>query len=94
MQVASVSTSRPDLRSEIEGWSYEDSTLLVRRSYRDAGGIFIGYTPSPQGIASYVCVLEMLADGWVLLGPPVREPYTDSDGVKGCYFGWWLTRGE
>ena len=31
MQVANVSTSTRDVRSEIDGWSFEDANLLVRR---------------------------------------------------------------
>jgi hypothetical protein len=87
MQVATVLTPDMNVRSEIDGRTYEDSDLLVRRSRPSSNRIFIGFTPEPHDIPYYTCVLEMLADGWELLGPPQRE---------GCevytQWGWWLQR--
>lgn len=93
MQVASVSTRDATLRSEIDGWTFEDASLLVRRSHSsNPGKIFIGYTPGPRDIPSYTCVLEMLADGWELLGPPRHVTWTNDDGKPGEEWSWWLQR--
>lgn len=93
MQVASVSTSRPTVRSEIDGWTFEDSSLLVRKSTpSNPHKIFIGHTPAPKDIPFYTSVLEMLADGWELLGPPEHEPWETEDGTKHEQWGWWLQR--
>jgi hypothetical protein len=93
MQVASVSTSSATVRSEIDGWSFEDASLLVKRSHTLSGGkIFIGFTPSPKDIPFYTCVLEMLADGWELLGAPQRETWTTDDGAQHEQWSWWLQR--
>jgi hypothetical protein len=92
MQVASVSSNGPTVRSEIEGWTFEDSALLVHRSSPTSDGkLFIGFTPSPKDIPLYTCVLEMLADGWELLGPPERETW-EADGTQHEQWGWWLQR--
>lgn len=94
-QVASVSTNGPRLRSSIDGWSFEDSDLLVQRRHREHDPhIFIGYTPAPAGIPNYGTVLEMLADGWLMLGPPTDEHWTTEEGVKVEQWEWWLTRGS
>jgi hypothetical protein len=96
MQVASVSTSDPTLRSEIDGWTFEDASLLVKRSHDSRPDkIFIGYTPGPKNIPYYGCVLEMLADGWELLGPPQREEWTtepSAPGKRHIQWSWWLQR--
>ena len=95
MQVASVSTSDPRVRSEIDGWTFEDAALLVRRSAPSRDDkLFIGYTPSPKNIPHYTCILEMLADGWELLGPPQREDWTTDDGQQHVQWSWWLQRGR
>ena len=95
--MASVSTSAATLRSEIDGWTFEDAGLLVKRSQpSDPGKLFIGYTPSPKDIPHYTTVLEMLADGWELLGPPQREDWTTTDEheqpVQHEQWCWWLQR--
>ena len=97
MQVASVSTRASTLRSEIDGWTFEDASLYVHKFADHPKRVFIGYTPSPKGIPLYSCVLEMLADGWELLGPPQREewPASDmpaSDGQPIVLWSWWLQR--
>jgi hypothetical protein len=90
VQVASVATAQPSLRSEIDGWSFEDSDLLVRRSHQTTSTkIFIGYTPAPSEIPLYGTVLEMLADGWELLGPPQQESFGPDRPTQ---WGWWLQR--
>jgi hypothetical protein len=92
MQVASVSTNERTLRSEIDGWTFEDSDLLVHRSGPGPSHkLFIGYTPSPKDIPLYTCILEMLADGWELLGPPQCETW-EADGTQHEQWGWWLQR--
>lgn len=90
-QVANVQTDRPTIRGKIDGWTFEDSSLLVRRGHPSESGIFIGYTPRPKDIPHYGTVLEMLADGWKLLAPPADESW-DEDGSRVSQFGWWLTR--
>jgi hypothetical protein len=90
MQVARVSTSGPTVRSEIFGWTFEDASLLVRKSHAsDPGKIFIGYTPSPKDIPLYTSVLKMLADDWELLSRPERETWED-DGKQYEHWDWWL----
>lgn len=92
-QVASVCTNGHSVRHEIEGWGYEDSDVLVRKQDPDRPGrIFIGFTPSPKDIPHYGTVLEMLADGWKLLGPPTEESWVNDEGKKIGQWGWWLTR--
>ena len=97
MQIASVSTNAASLRSEIDGWGFEDANLLVRRSHPSCEGkLFIGYTPSPKDIPHYTCILEMLADGWELLGPPQHETWTvndqDDNTKQHEQWTWWLQR--
>jgi len=96
MQVATVSTSRPTVRSAIHGWTFEDTALLVRQTASQvpavgAEKIFIGYTPSPKNMPDYAYVLEMLADGWELLGPPQHEEWK-IDGKRHEDWSWWLQR--
>jgi hypothetical protein len=92
MQVATVTTPDRTMRSEIDGWTFEDAALLVRRSHPSSDGkIFIGYTPGPRDIPYYTCILEMLADGWELLGPPQQEGW-EADGKHHVQWGWWLQR--
>lgn len=89
-QIANVSTARPSVRSEIDGWIYEDSDLLVDR--RDTSGkLEIEYTPSPRNL-HHTCVLEMIADGWKLLGPPIDASWANVNGVKIPQWKWWLTK--
>lgn len=95
MQVASVSTNGATVRSEIDGWTFEDARLLVKRSHAsNPDKIFIGYTPSPKDIPLYTSILEMLADGWELLGPPEHEIWTNDDPEKKVHeqWTWWLQR--
>jgi len=75
-----MSTSRPGLRDEVWGWTCEDPSLFVR-------GKMIGYTPSAKFYHSYKTVLEALADGWKLLGPPQEIP-NDAEPA----WDWWLVR--
>lgn len=92
MQVATVSTSGPTVRHEIFGWSFEDASLLVRKSHAsDPGKIFIGYTPGPKDIPHYTTVLEMLTDGWELLDRPERGTW-EADGQQHEFWDWWLQR--
>lgn len=90
-QVAYVATDRPSMRAQIHGWTFEDSDLLVRKDDPSRPGrIFIGYTPSPR--LHYDTVLEMLADGWELLGPPTNASWTNEEGKQIDDWDWWLTR--
>ena len=93
IQIASVATRDASVRSEIDGWTFEDARLLVKRSNpSNEGKLFIGYTPSPKDIPNYTCVLEMLADGWELLGPPQKESWPIGEGTPREQWGWWLQR--
>ena len=97
IQIASVSTSAGTVRSEIDGWTFEDSSLLVKRAHdSNPHKLFIGYTPSPKNIPHYTTILEMLADDWELLGPPQRENWTTDDDdqppMKHEQWCWWLQR--
>jgi hypothetical protein len=96
VQVASVTTAKPNLRAEIDGWSYEDSSLLVRKKLQnqvyDWPPYFIGHTPGAD-IPRYYCILEMLNEGWRLLGPPQEEKWAvDGAGADLFQYVWWLTR--
>lgn len=84
MKIASVCTDGPTVRSEINGWGYEDSDLYVR-------GKHIGATPSPRE-HHHGTILEMLADGWKLLAPPADESFTTEDGRRIEQHEWWLTK--
>lgn len=91
-QIASVCTPAATLRSTIDGWSFEDASLLVHRRFPENRKLCIGLTPSPKDIPYYTCCLEMVADGWELLGPPQREEWTSDDGLKHEQWHWWLKR--
>jgi hypothetical protein len=85
MKVMTLSTESPTLRSEVVGWNYEDSDLFVK-------GKRIGDVPSPV-YEFPATVLEALASGWKLLGPPllenIRPEYKeDCDEL----WVWWLTK--
>jgi len=75
MIVVSVSTETGGLRSEIYGWSVEDTDLYVP-------GQMIGFTPSDHRTPRYGTVFEYLANGFRLLGPPQRLGPKEWD--------WWL----
>lgn len=92
MQIANVSTNGRTVRSEIDGWTFEDARLLVKRAHAsNPGKIFIGYTPSPKNIPHYTSILEMLADGWELLAPPAHETW-ENEGKTHEQWNWWLQR--
>jgi len=77
MKVLICDTKQSCLRSEIVGWTQEDSNLFVK-------GKPIGYTPSPK-YDHPKTILEALANGWKLLGAPVKETPN--------YWTWWLQKG-
>jgi hypothetical protein len=97
MKVLVVNTSSPSMRAEIWGWGGEDSDLYVPNKP-------IGMTPGPEshlGLRQLdnpsprwnpKTVLEALADGWKLLGPPqlenLRKAYEDTEES----WAWWLVR--
>ncbi len=81
MKIASVLTKEPNLRSEIIGYTYEDSDLVV-------AGKAIGLTPAPYPkLPDYDCVLRMIAHGWKLLSGP-----TTIEANEGSFYDWWLTK--
>jgi hypothetical protein len=92
MQVATVSTRAASLRSSIDGYTVEDTKLLVRKQppQPSPGKIFIGYTPTANALPAYDCILHMLADGWKLLGPPQREEHEVGECPE--QWEWWLER--
>lgn len=85
MQLAHLATNGPSVRSEIDGWTFEDSSLLIE-------GKPIGLTPGPKHIPHYTNIMEMLADGWVLLGPPTKEAWKNDCNEEISQWAWWLTR--
>lgn len=72
-------TTHSDLRSEVQGWNCEDSSLYVKDKP-------IGMTPSPTSFF-YKSVLEAMADGWRLMGPPVRSLINEVE-----VYDWWLEK--
>lgn len=82
MKVMVVSTYEADLRAEIWGWKEEDSSLYVPNKP-------IGMTPAPKYSAPGT-VLQALAEGWRLLGPPQIEGHYN----EGTAWDWWLVAGE
>lgn len=85
-KVLSMSTTAPNLRSEAVGWTYEDSARVVPGP--------IGCTSSLNGAPfhAYDCVLRALNDGWKLLAPPERQPWTNSEGQESVEWTWWLVK--
>jgi hypothetical protein len=82
--VANVQTDGHSMRSKIDGTGMEDPRLFVR-------GKPIGLTPSPRCCYLGATVLEMLADGWRLLGPPRDTSFTTEEGKRWEQSEWWLT---
>lgn len=77
--VMSVSSDGPTLRDEIFGWTTEDPSLYAR-------GKMIGHTPSARE-STPKTIMEALANGWRLLGPPVMV----NDNTT-RYWDWWLVK--
>lgn len=78
-QVLAMSTSNASLRSEAQGWGWEDPRCYTREP--------VGFNPSwspGEQQPSYPHVLAALADGWRLLAPPA----VDKNGAA----DWWLVR--
>lgn len=80
MKVLIIETEGGSLRSKAIGWGEEDSDMF-------APGKPIGLTPGPIPRSCPETVLEALADGWRLLGPPTRFESDTRDDWK-----WWLTK--
>jgi len=51
-----------------------------------------GRTGDSWRLPFYGTILEMLADGWAMLGPPIDESWTNEDGKRFTQYGRWLTR--
>jgi hypothetical protein len=83
-KVLIMNTDVPSLRDEVWGWGSEDSSLF---NPRKPIGFTLGYS-----IPSYKTVLEALADGWKLLGPPqlenIRPAYKEAEES----WAWWLIK--
>lgn len=74
-------TTGPTLRSSVEGSTCEDGDLID--TTKD-----IGFSRSPN-YPNYPSVMHAIADGWRLLGPPIR--HTDS-GKEWDEHEWWLEK--
>lgn len=40
----------------------------------------------------YQCPLEAMADGWELMGMPVKDGWIGDDGFNSCFFAWWMVK--
>lgn len=88
-----VTTKRPNLRSEICGWTVEDSDLFN-------SGKSIGFTGNPDMPAYNInnlftypeTVLEAQYHGWKLLAPPTRNVFRNPDGKLIVTYEWWLVQ--
>jgi hypothetical protein len=69
------------VRSAADGWSADDSSLVVMNKS-------IGMTPSLQEFYCFDCPLKAMAAGWKLLGPPTIDNVYGDDV---CY-RWWFTK--
>lgn len=78
MRMLTMVSKEPTLRSEVYGWTEEDSDLYIP-------GKPIGMTPGPRSSFSPATVLQALHAGYRLLGPPLH--YVDA-------FEWWLTKDD
>lgn len=79
MEILTVTTENPTLRSRIVGWTFEDTSLYRHDTARSPSGA--GHNDHPE------TVFEALANGWRLLGPPTRMGH---DRI----WDWWLTKEE
>ena len=78
MKILIMDTISPTLRSNIVAWDIEDSGLYVSNEP-------IGLTPSPNANKyAYDTILEAIAEGWELMGPPVK--------IGKNYYTWWLKK--
>jgi hypothetical protein len=78
-KILTLLTSNQDIRSRVEGWGGEDSSLLVL-------GKPIGLTPGAS-YPLYETVLHAMHDGWRLMGPPVPGKFGSTD-----IWDWWLEK--
>ena len=85
MQVLTVSTDDPNLRSEVWGWTHENAELFAPNKP-------IGMTPPPTPYYHPRDVMMALYDGWKLLGPPIEGKDVDGNGKEITYYQWWLTK--
>lgn len=78
-----VDTERPSLRAEIQGWDYEDISLINPEKP-------VGLSASWEGpVPTFGCVSFALAAGWELMGPPTPVKTPTDNGPK-IYWTWWL----
>lgn len=92
-------TNKPDLRSDVDGWTMEDGDKVVWNTpmYIDAP---IGLTPGVYGKYNPKTPLHALGCGWKLLAPP--QPMFNDDGSIFKYkdineteheiWSWWFVR--
>jgi hypothetical protein len=64
-KILTMSTTKPTLRSAVDGWSIEDGNMVEPNKP-------IGLSGSPN-CPGYFTPLHAIGDGWRLLGPPVFE---------------------
>ena len=80
-----MDTESPTLRSEVEGWSYEDISLIDPSK---PIGLSLGWSPR-QPRPQFTCVAFALVAGWKLMGPPTSYEFQTDNGLKTCWT-WWL----
>lgn len=96
-----MTTSNNSLRSEVQGWSWEDPSE-VRKAYLDRIGgpheyphqneVPVGLIRSGHHI-NYPTVLHAMGDGWKLMSPPSKYELILDDGNKKMdQFEWWLSK--
>lgn len=68
------------LRSDVQSWSCEDGDMYQHNKH-------IGLTGSPDQFYFFKTVLEAIANGWTLLGPP-----TEIETNGHSMYVWWLVR--
>lgn len=88
-KVLTCYSQTPDLRTALDGWSAEDSTLCRNvQQYEESpdSSKWLHKVDKYKGFYCYRTPLEALASGWELLAPP--QPIVDE------YFKymWWFTR--
>ena len=81
-KVLTMMTRDADPRSEADGWSANDSSLVIY-------GKPIGLTPELKEFYCFDCPLRAMSYDWKLLAPPIPVP----DFVNGeTWFQWWFIK--
>jgi len=85
-QILIMTTDRPALRSEAQGWTAEDPSLLREGP--------IGFTPGFPESYCYPTPMHALAAGWRLLAPPTQQEggRNPDTGETWQEWEWWMVR--